>query len=151
MNQKLKSVTLSLIFIAVFGSMGFLIGRQTEVSPPASHQNVIDRMVVLDTLYDLYLVPKCVDAGQRVYAKGHSELAIFEYDRTYWQSTWLWNRYGDTEIAMTIWGPGEDGKTYSLEIAKLAYNELQIKISAKVKHTFSRGFQPQVEIIVEIP
>jgi len=128
-NLNLKTSALILLILALgigaFG--GFMYGQTYVVQPLHEHQAITDSIVIHDTRYDSYLTPKCVDAGSRIYNEG-KPLAVFIDGRSYEQSTWLWQRYGDTEIVMTIWGPGEDHKTVSVEFGKVAANPFDIKL-----------------------
>ena len=69
------------------------------------------------------------DYGEREYGAGLS--VIFMKGEKYPQSTWIWHRYGDTEIVMTIWGPDESGKLYFVEIARLSAEPFEIRIGGK--------------------
>ena len=82
----------------------------------ATHQAVIDRIKIQDTSINLFLTPKCVDSGQREWGSGHS-LSVFQIGENYQHSTWLWQRYGDTEFTMTIWGPDDMGN-YEVELGR---------------------------------
>jgi len=59
----------------------------------------------------------------------------FVKGKVYPQSTWLWQRYGDTEIVMNIWGPDESGTMYGVEIARLAWSPFEVKIDGVTKLT----------------
>lgn len=114
------------LIIALLGigtGFGFLLlPRFLERSTlliPEGHQFIVDNMeVILEGELEQYpLEPLCVDQGARVYGKD-SPLAIFKVGNEYYQTTWIWRRHGDTDAAITIWGPGEDDLTYTIEAAR---------------------------------
>lgn len=133
MNTKLTGFMLILMLLAVGGVGGFLYGQGYAVQPPTNHQNIVSSMIIHDDKWDTYLIPKCVDANPELVCGEHSIISLeaFEYGKIYAQSTWIWQRYGDTEFAMTIWGPGEDGITCSIELSKLAGNPFTVKINGE--------------------
>lgn len=134
MNTKLTSFMLVLMLVAVGGIGGFLYGQGHPVQPSSGHQNIVSSMIIYDDRWDTYLIPKCVDASPELVYAQHSIVSLdaFELGRIYPQSTWIWQRYGDTEIAMTIWGPGEDGTTCSIELSRLASNPFTVEIGGEV-------------------
>jgi len=134
MNTKLTGFMVLLMLLAIGGVGGFLYGQGYPVQPSSDHQNIVSSMMINDDKWDSYLIPKCVDASPELVYGEHSivQLDAFEIGRIYPQSTWIWQRYGDTEVAMTIWGPGEDGTTYSIELSKLAANPFTVKIGGEV-------------------
>lgn len=134
MNTKLTGFMLVLMLVAIGGIGGFLYGQGHPVQPSSEHQNIVSSMIIHDDKWDNYLIPKCVDASPELVCGEHSIVSLdaFEYGRTYAQSTWIWQRYGDTEFAMTIWGPGEGGTTYSLELSRLAGNPFTVKINGEI-------------------
>lgn len=134
MNTKLTGFVLILMLMGIGGVGGFLYGQGHPVQPPTTHQNIVSSMIINDDKWDIYLIPKCVDASPELVYGEHSIISLdaFETGRIYPQSTWIWQRYRDTEVAMTIWGPGEDGITYSIELSKLAGNPFTVKIGGEV-------------------
>ena len=159
MNPKTTGLLLMVMLLVVGGFGGYLYGLGNPVQPPSDHQNIVSRMIIYDEDFDFRLIPKCVDASPEVVCGEHSivQLGLFETGRTYAHSTWIWQRYGDTEIAMTIWGPGEDGTTYSIELGKLAGNPFTVKIAGEevlqIKQTpnlIDTGYEGYYVLTVEL-
>jgi len=133
--------TVAVIVILLFLGAGFFIGSLAggfigQLTVPATHKTIIDSMQVIDTIANFKLTPKLVDSSNVEYAKGLS--VMFIKGKTYPQTVWLWQRYGDTEIIMNIWGPDETGKTYGIEIARVAWNSFKIKINGETKLTIDQ-------------
>lgn len=144
MTSKKSAASLLLLAVIAASSVGgFLIGQQSSVTPPDSHALIVKRTAIMDTSTEhngYYLIPKCVDAGARIYGKfSITTLEIFIANREYEQSTWLWQRNGDTEVAMTIWGPGEDGITVMLEFAKLGADPFIVQITGTTVITMPKS------------
>jgi len=133
--------SLAVLVILLFLGAGFFIGSLAggfigHLTVPASHKAIIDSMQVIDTIANFKLTPKLVDSSNVECAKGLS--VMFIKGKTYPQTVWLWQRYGDTDIIMNIWGPDETGKTYSIEIARVAWNSFKIKINGETKLTIDQ-------------
>lgn len=131
MEKKLTALMLIVLMVGIGGLGGFLFGSQysQEVKPPSEHQSIVDSMTIKDTYWNLYLEPKCVDSGTYQWGEiSIKEFQVFEEGRTYLQSTWIWQRHGDTEVAMTIWGPSEDQTTCAIELGKLGGNPFEVKV-----------------------
>ena len=136
MQQK----TITVIVILLLMSFGFLIGTFTTMyigrqTVPASHQTIIDTMIITDTRLNLVLTPKLVDSGSREWGAGYPLSTTFTLHENYPQSTWIWQRYGDTEIAMSIWGPDKSGTTYYIEVSRLSGDPFTVKINGVTKLT----------------
>ena len=126
---RLSAVGVILAFVAIGAFLGWF-AHEVFSFPPASHKSIIEAMNVIDTKANFYLTAKCVDYGKREWLKG---LAVAELipGKQYEHSTWIWQRHGDTDIVMTIWGPDETGQTCLIEIAKLSWNPFKIKINGQ--------------------
>lgn len=135
MGQKITGLILILAVMAVSGIGGFLVAGTQPVKAPAEHQAIVDVTIIRDTTYSFPLVPKCVDSGKKVWGLPIIGLAVFEEGEIYQQSTWIWQRNGDTEMAMTVWGPGEDQSTCFVELARLGTNTFEVKVKGEVEIT----------------
>jgi hypothetical protein len=72
---------------------------------------------VKDTSLNVALTVQYVESGSKQYGVPLS--TSFVLGKKYVQSTWVWTRNGDVELAMTIWGPDESGKKYSVEFGRV--------------------------------
>ena len=135
--------TTALILIMLLMSLGFLAGSFAggfigQLTVPATHKSLVDSMKIIDTAINFKLTPKLVDSGSRKWGEGFSTLAVFTQDEEYLQSTWIWQRHGDTEVVMTIWGPDESGEILSIEIARLGSSAFTVKINGVTKLTIDQ-------------
>ena len=126
-----------LVLVLLLG-FGFLAGSFTggfvaQLTVPAGHKSIIGSMTIRDTQANVLLSPKLVESSNVEWGKGLS--VYFVKGKVYPQSTWLWQRYGDTEIVMNIWGPDESGTMYGVEIARLAWSPFEVKIDGVTKLT----------------
>jgi len=130
MKKKLTTFTL-IVIVAAASLGGYLFGQNQGATPSTQHSALIARMMIKDTIKNAYLDSKCVDAGQKVYGKSSSimQMNLFIDTRNYEQSTWLWQRYGDTELCMSVWGPGEDGTTMYIEFGRQSSGPFQVQIN----------------------
>lgn len=118
-------VVLGLVVGLIFGVI--VSPYVNNLTAPADHKAIIDNMKVYDTVAKLYLTPRLADAGLKVYGQGYPlEIWQFTKGEEYEQTTWLWQRFGDTEFCMTIWGAGDDAKTYYFEVGKLSGTGFEI-------------------------
>lgn len=136
MAPKKAASFLMLALIVCAGVIGYLTAQQTGVTPNVNpkHTVIVQKMAIQVMGHDIpqqagdsgyiYLEPKCVDTGTRTYAK---YMSIFVAGKDYDASTWIWQRYGDTELCMAVWGPGEDGETIGIEIAKTSWDGFTVK------------------------
>ena len=135
MNTKLKVAVLLLLILLLGLIMGvFLSPAINSFLVPASHKAIVDKMEVIDTKANFRLTAKLVDSVSSEFGEG-IPLATFDYGKVYGQTTWIWQRYGDTEFVMTVWGPGNDGKTYLVEFGKVAGDPFKIVFNGVTKLT----------------
>jgi len=102
----------------------FLMPIFQTVQAPASHRTIVNATSIKDTTVNFYLKPTLVRVDKPEWCKGLDFQATV--GKSYPQTTWVWTRYGDVEVAMTIWGPGDDGVTCLVEFATLAGNPFSI-------------------------
>ena len=139
MQQKTSVLLILVLMIGVSFLVGsFAGGFIGQLTVPATHKSLVDSMKIIDTAINFKLTPKLVDSGSRKWGEGFSTLAVFTQDEEYLQSTWIWQRHGDTEVVMTIWGPDESGEILSIEIARLGSNAFTVKINGVTKLTIDQ-------------
>ena len=120
MMQKTTAIIV-LIMLIGFGFLAgsFFGGFFGQLTVPASHKVIVDHMKLTLVATGLPLTVKFVDSVNAEYGKG-CPLSMFTVSKTYACSTWVWQRYGDTEFVMQIWGPGNDGKTYDVAFGRVS-------------------------------
>lgn len=125
--------------------VGLLIGLVAypfvfSKSAPSDHKKVIDKITILDTKTSKYLQPTFLGSRR---SKWLSLLPLqFSADETYIQSDWGFytvdGDYKDLNAMVSIWGPGDDGVTYNVEVARLMGNPAKIWIGSS-EFTWSEG------------
>jgi len=116
----------------IFTSLtAFLIGFYFGIEkfwekPPRAHEFIVENTTIIDLEANFPLTPVFSIAKKASWSKGLPLSAVFTPLREYYQSTWLWQRYDDTEWVMTIWGPSDDGITYLVEFGRVAANPFRI-------------------------
>ena len=134
MQQKTTAFIVLILLIGFAFLVGsFAGGFVAQLTVPAGHKSIIDSMTIRDTQANVLLSPKLVESSNVEYGKGLS--VLFTKGKVYPQTVWLWQRNGDTELVMNIWGPDESGKTYGIEISRLAWNPFEVKIDGVTKLT----------------
>ena len=126
-----RGATLFVVIVLLLGSaiLGalFLQPLIGKIRAPKTHQWILDNLEVIDLRWpDTPLEEKLVDYGVRTWGKPLTVLSEFKDDSEYSQTTWIFQRWGDTEVCLTIWGPGEDGKTYYVEAAQMGWGPFKI-------------------------
>jgi len=132
--------TLAVIVILLFLGAGFFIGSFAggfvgQLTVPASHKSIVDSMAVADTQLNIQLTPRLVSASNVEYWKGLS--VTFTKGKTYPTTLWVWERYGDVELVMSIQGPDDTGKLYYIEINRLAWDPFTVRINGITKLTIA--------------
>ena len=135
-----KPMTYIVLILLIGG--GFLVGSffggslVGSLATPADHRAIVAKMKVTNTISNLELTPICVGYKSISYSKGVS-LSTFTVGEDYMQSDWLWKRYDDTELAMTICGPDDTGHMYYLEFGRLGSN-MQVTYDGVEKFTIPK-------------
>ena len=134
MQQK----TTAILFLVFLLGLGFLAGSFVggffgQLTVPTSHKSIVDSMTVTDTSANFKLTPKLLSSSNLECAKGLS--VTFIKGKHYQQTVWSWERNGDVELVMCIWGPDENGHLYGIEISRLAWNPFEVKIDGVTKLT----------------
>lgn len=128
--------------------VGFFAGQflnLTRLSVPREHQAIIDNTKIMDAAAHFSFEPKIVDSGTRTYGQGLPSLAVFQQGKHYAQTTVIWQRYGDTEICMTIWGPDDSGNMLQIEVARLGANPFKVIVNDKTMLEIAATNQPPYE------
>lgn len=117
-----------------------ILGKVPVLGAPQDHWIIIENMEIVEVGKEgerFILEPICVDHGLRDYSKDYP-LSAFTKGEQYSQSTWLFQRHGDTEICLTIWGPSDD-QGYDLEASRL----VGLKLEIWYNHELIRSMPPQ--------
>jgi hypothetical protein len=79
---------------------------------PSSHKAIVDTMTI--TTGTNKLTSAYLSSGTTTWKL--SLIENFLKGGTYTYSLWVYSYQGDPEVYMCIWGPGEDGKTFQVEL-----------------------------------
>lgn len=103
-----------------------LLNYHLAPSPTAEHREIVDRLNIIDTVYNSVLVPECVEAGKS------AQLSVVTAGEEYQHSVWIFYTFEsqgyegkDANAAMELWGSLDDGN-YCGMISKLAGNTLTV-------------------------
>jgi len=108
-----KPLTYIVLVLLIGG--GFLVGSffggslVGGLATPSDHRAIAENFKIYDENYGYLPSPTCVTSGTLKYGEKLSSLSVFVVDQPYKYSFWLWQRKGDTEMTMEIWGPDVDG------------------------------------------
>jgi len=113
MNPRLKVAVLLFLFLLLGLIMGvFLSPMAQSFLAPASHRAIVDKMTI--TTGTSKLTSAYLSSGTSTWTLSIAE--NFLHGGTYQYTLWVYSYQGDPEVAVCVWGPGEDGKTYEVEL-----------------------------------
>lgn len=119
-----KTVIVAIAFLVIGACLGYYLAPQLNF-PPKDHESIAKQVIVYDKTYGRAQVLVFVESG-RGQLLSLVPLQFTDQTKEYQYSFWVFKTGNDVNAVMWIWGPGDDGKTYSVEIARLAANELEI-------------------------
>ena len=108
-----KPLTYIVLILLIGG--GFLVGSffggslVGGLAVPSDHRAIAEDFKIYDENYGYLPSPKVVSFGTLKYGEKLSSLSVFVVDQPYQYSLWIFQRKGDTEMTMEIWGPDADG------------------------------------------
>ena len=143
MAQKTIAVIVILLFLGASFFIGSLAGGFVgQLTVPANHKAIIDKMVIKAGSHKLS--PSYLSTGKTIWQL--SSLADnFYKDGTYQYTLWVYSYEGDPEVYVCIWGPGEDGKTYEVELATSYPRDFTVKYGSTTE-TFTTNHVLAVEV-----
>jgi len=93
---------------------------------PEGHEAIANQIVVYDATFGRFQELHFVRSGKTPMLSV-KPLSMFQpQTREYTYSLWEFRSGDDVNAVMMIWGPGDDGATYFVEISRLSANELKI-------------------------
>ena len=123
----MKSLTYILLILLLSGSFlvgsffgGSLVGG---LATPSDHKAIAEDFKIYDENYGYLPNAKVVSFGTLKYGEKLSSLSVFVVDQPYPFSYWIWQRKGDVEMSMEIWGPadsepGDTGLSYAVNFGR---------------------------------
>jgi hypothetical protein len=121
----MKRVAIACVVLVILGALiGFYFAPQLKF-PRGDHEYVAKQVIVYDKTYGRTQTLVFVESGQGQMLS-LVPMQFTPQTVTYKYSFWVFKSGNDVNAVMWIWGPGDDGKTYNVEVARLAGNELEI-------------------------
>jgi hypothetical protein len=116
MAQKTMTYVVLILLLGagfLFGSFfgGALIGG---FAAPSGHKAIAEDFKIYDNYYGWLPPPTLVSSGSRKYGEQLSSLSVFKMNSSYQYSVWSFQRKGDTEMFMEIWGPDDSEHSYDV-------------------------------------
>lgn len=140
---------LSIALIILLVSAGAIIGalllprhlgsKVPVLGAPQDHWAIIENMEIIEVGDEggrFILEPLCVDYGKKDYSRDYP-LSAFTKGELYSQSTWLFQRHGDTEACLSIWGPADD-QGYDVEASRFVGLKLEIWYDHEIIRTMPK-------------
>jgi len=129
--------TLAVIVILLFLGAGFFIGSFAggfvgQLTVPASHKAIIEKLKI--TADSKPLASSYLSTGKSTWSLSTLQ-ENFLQGGTYQYTLWLYSYKGDPEVYVCIWGPGEDGETYQVELCA-AWTRYYTVTCKGVDHSF---------------
>jgi len=121
--------TAAFVVLALLLGVGFLVGSFFggffgQLTVPASHKNIIDDMKI--TYGASELTSSYLSTGKSTWQLATLQ-ENFEQHGTYQYTLWVYSFEGDPEVYVCIWGPGEDGKTFMVELCSSSDRTYTVK------------------------
>ena len=124
-----------IILILILGSLlGYFIGNLiTRGQVPQGHGSIVKQISIVDLNFTRYLTPEFIRASKTPMLSVFSTETMSAFTGqgpSYYLSEWGWYSGKDSNAYMNIWGPGDDGISFNVEISKMAANTLQVTCPA---------------------
>ena len=143
MAQKTVAVLVILLFLGAGVFIGSLTGGFVgQLTVPANHKAIIDKMIIKVGSYELS--SSYLSTGKSTWQLSTLQ-ENFLKDGTYQYSLWVYSYQGDPEVYVCIWGPGEDGKTYEVELAASYPRDFTVKYGSTTE-TFTTNHVLAVKV-----
>ena len=134
MAQKTVAVMVILLFLGAGVFIGSLAGGFVgQLTVPATHRAIVDKMTIKVGSYELS--PSYLSTGKSTWQSFSTLQENFLQDGTYQYTLWVYSYQGDPEVYVCIWGPGEDGETYQVELCA-AWTRYYTVTCKGVDHSF---------------
>ena len=118
-----KPLTYIVLILLIGG--GFLVGSLVGgslvggLAAPSDHKAIAEDIKIYDAEYGYLPKPTLITFGTVKYGEALSSLSVFQLNKPYQFSCWVFARKGDVEIVMEIWGPDDSGHMYDVGFARV--------------------------------
>jgi hypothetical protein len=139
-----------IIGVALFAGAGFLMQGGTNIPYDSKHSYIAEHVSCIDSA-----IPGGGQLSRKLALMGPAAysplgLNVFTKGKTYTQSLWLFCAGNDIEATMTIWGAGDDGNTYMIELGRHDGSTMQITLFNQTFTWASRTNQGYVCLNVQV-
>jgi hypothetical protein len=127
MEKKFSALLLLLVVsLGAAGLFGYMAVSAVP-NPPSEVKTIVSNLSITDVTKDSALTVTCVSAGTLSYGAPQSVLPSqsFTLGQSYPQTVWLWQRAGDTQFVMKVWGPDQNGG-YDLEFGRCCTDQFTV-------------------------
>jgi len=114
-----------IIGIALFAGAGYFTTGGTPVPYDSNHNYITQHVSIRDTTDGVEMTCKLVLMGPAEFWP-YKNMDVFTSGKSYTQSLWTFCCKNDIDVTMTIWGAGDDGKTYAFNFGRHGSNAIQI-------------------------
>jgi hypothetical protein len=136
MNQRVKATVLVFGILLLGLIMGvFLSPMVNSFLAPTNHKTIVDKMTIMTGTSKLE--PAYLSTGTSMWTL--SLVENFLHGGTYSYTLWVYSYQGDPEVTVCIWGPGEDGKTYQVELSAFWYGRSYTATIGTITKTFQNN------------
>ena len=124
-----------MLLMLVLGVVLGWFGHTVLVFPPSNHKNIIDKLII--TTDSNKLASTYLKSGTSTWTL--SLVTNFLKGGTYTYSLWTYSYQEDPEVSVCIWGPGEDGSTYQVELSAFWWGRTYTAKIGSITKTFQNN------------
>ena len=136
LQKTAKTKGIVLLLVVLFCGLGIGWFTHTALTfPPSSHKNIIDKLTI--TTDSNKLASTYLKSGTSTWTL--SLVTNFLKGGTYTYSLWTYSYQEDPEVSVCIWGPGEDGSTYQVELSAFWWGRTYTAKIGSITKTFQNN------------
>jgi len=140
----------SLVYIGLILLLGggFLVGSffggslVGSLAAPSDHKAIAENFKIYDAVYGYLPQPKFMYSSVLKYGESLGTVpSQFTTNEPYTFSLWIWQRKGDIEITLEIWGPDDTGHGYAICFGRTGLgNGGRIEYKGAVAFVIEKGY-----------
>lgn len=142
-RMTMRPVVAVLLAIVVTTALVTVYFTISEPSPPGDHKELIQKITIVDVTFNRVLQPKYLSGMEKTMMLSVTPMGAFKFGEIYTQTNWgfysVKDGYEDLNAVVSIWGPGDDGKSYSVEVGRLMGNGAKIFFDGDEKGGWDAG------------
>lgn len=128
-GQGVALAFLIIVFIVALSGFSFYLGNRLSGTVPTKyHKAIAEQIFVFDSVTDTQMKTEFIKSSKAIMSSISEDYntRFIAGNRTYVLSEWRFHTEGDVQAYMLIWGAGEDGQSFYVEIGTVTDNELQL-------------------------